>query len=277
MSDNGDQMTALPTPQRPQNAVVEGPRPPKSLPALLADSFVYPVRGWGWALILGGTFAMSVPVFLEHFIRGLVFVGICRLLGMYIVAYFVRVLTDSAGGSDSPPDWPELHEPWDDIVCPCLLWMLTVAAAFTPLVAVNLVLYREAARLDVLNVLGSLLTGPSVQDAPAVLGLRVAALAVGLIPLPMALVSVALQDSPAGLNPLRTIPAIFRIGRPYALVLASLAGTYVGSYYLMGLIPHVAVLGSVLVTALGLYIGIVTARTLGSMYHRYAQRIGWCE
>jgi hypothetical protein len=269
----GNPSPALPPARREHKSAAV--KPPKSLPVALADSFIYPLRGMGWALILFGAIALGgVSVFSRFFFGG----GIV-LMGtvMYILAYFLQAVASSAGGSDDPPDWPDLRDAWNDILCPSLVFGIELLAAFVPLLVINLLLYEATPGHQTISVVRGVLTGFSNIDEPLASILRFAALALGLVPLPMAIVAGALSDSLSGLNPLRTFPAIFRIGLPYLPVLLLLTGTIAGGATAMVMVSHVAVFGGVLVTVATLYVGMVMARILGLTYHRYAKRIGWFD
>lgn len=223
--------------------------------AALPDTLIYPFRGIGWAAILAG----AVFFFLMGVVASSPFLGwvVGIIAGGYLAAYMIKILGASAAGDDRLPDWPEVTDWWQDLVCPLGLLVATVAASFLPLI-LYYVGHARARNWD-----------PAVMQ-----GL----IALGALYLPMALVSVALSQTVEALNPVRVVVGIVKTMPAYLLATAVLAGTYLFSgriqTHLAGSVP---VLGSLAAGAVSLYATMVEMRILGLLYYTHRKRLGWFE
>ena len=90
----------------------------------------------------------------------------------------------------------------------------------------------------------------------------------------MAMLSVSLYDSLAGLSPLVVIPAIVKVLPAYIVACATLAIALILQVYLsrLGKIPWA---GPVLNKVVLLYFLLAEAYIIGIIYRAYEKRIGW--
>ena len=81
----------------------------------LAKAFGYPFKGSGIVLLAVAAVCLTVLELLSR----LPFLWILKLLfGAYLCAYYISVISFSAGGEDELPDWPAVTNLWDDILRP---------------------------------------------------------------------------------------------------------------------------------------------------------------
>jgi hypothetical protein len=226
------------------------------------DAFRYPLRGNGPALLVGGTVFFGIlsgaTTLLEklmgqtRIMPPMVLAGYLILVVLstgYFVACLQGIITSSAAGEDDMPDWPEVSEFWSDIAVP-----------FFRFLAVSLVLLGPG--------LAAMFFGP---------GAGVPVLLLGLVCAPMALLTVAMADSIAGLNPFVIFSGIAKVPGPYVLTCVVLAGLLVlaGLARLaFGLLP-VPVLPALVGGFLSLYAMCVGMRVLGAMYCSNRDKLDW--
>ncbi len=111
--------------------------------------------------------------------------------GGYFFAFMKSVAGSAATGEDKPPRWPDV-----------LGFAETFLSPFFQLLAIGLVCVGPgvAAMIFVSPILG--------------IGLLVG----GVFCLPMALLTVTLTDSVAGLNPMVVVPSVFKVFGPYVAI-----------------------------------------------------------
>jgi hypothetical protein len=112
------------------------------------------------------------------------------------------------------------------------------------------------------------------DDHPAPVWIAYACLYTGLFLLPMTFLSVSLEDSIRGLNPVRTFPSIVRVLPAYLIAVLAMGATYY-AVRLVAELPHVEGLSGALAYGLGLYLQLVQMRILGLMYRAQERRLGW--
>jgi hypothetical protein len=225
----------------------------------LATAFGYPFRGNGAVLMLAGTLALGLTALAimlagNAWIFGWVAVPIL-IIGMtgYAFAYIKDVIATSAHGDETLPSWPEVTSP-ADFVMPCVQLVALAAVSFGPAF-----LWSR--------------WGPEAGVAWVAVGLGV----LGAFYFPMALVGVALADSVAGLNPLVVVPSILRILGHYLVafgLVVVLFAVEFGGNWLAARVP-IPVVPTLLAEFTTLYVAVVTARTLGVMYHVNRDALGW--
>jgi hypothetical protein len=175
----------------------------------------------------------------------------------YLVAYLRRIVTSSATGENTMPDWPDLSDLGSDILVPFLQLAGTVAVSFAP--ALVLTLFPPA-------------------DSTWVGGVVLASMFVGCLYFPMAFTAVAMSDSIAGVNPLLVIPSMLKIPWAYLftvmLFAVILIVRWLGHTYLPRILPY-PMLSWSLCNFLGLYLLIVEMRILGLFYWSKKAELGW--
>lgn len=212
-----------------------------------AQAFTYPFRKQGYVIFAAG----MLFFFLLEVLSIVPFLGILAAVfsAGYLASYMMRIVSSSADGHDSLPDWPEFANFYDDIVAPMFRWIAVFVVCLGPAFAF-------------------LLSG-TPQGA-------LVALAAGLLYLPMALIAVSLTENVLAANPLVVIPAIVRVPGQYLLacvVVGLIAGA---SFYLQGAFgENPSVIGSAIVMTVSIYFGIVEMRILGLLYYFNDETLNW--
>lgn len=220
---------------------------------LLPGTFAYPFKSKGIILLVLGA---VVFLFLEFLAS---WSWIIKIISTgYLFAYMQRIVAFTAQGEDEMPDFPEFGEWWSDIILPYLLFMGTWLASFAVAIGVFF-LFKDGADDSTI--------GPAV----------IAAIVLGAIYFPMALLAVAVSDSFVALSPHIVIPSMFRVFLPYLvtlLVVGLLAGVRVGAHFGM-LLVEVPLLPSVVMGFVSLYLLVVMMRVLGLLFRCHRERLGW--
>ena len=229
----------------------------------LPKVFAYPLSTEGLVLLCVGTifylsleFVGYVTSFGGFF--GLAGVIILTVFGFgYFFAYMKRVIVTTAEGSDDMPDWPDFTDWMDDILIPFFQMISTGVFSFLPAIAIR------AATIAGYEALGLALI-------PAIL--------FGCAYYPMGLLSVAMHDTVAGLNPLLVIISIFRVFKEYVvtcLVLGVIFAVRVATIELLPRIMPIPIVPYVLAGFAGLYLLVVLMRIVGLLYLAKKDELGW--
>ena len=199
----------------------------------LPKIFLYPFRGDGLYIMIGGTvvFAVLNYSFLS-FILG----------SFYTTACLVNIVRASiVPNNDQPPQWPDSLR-W-------LEWLLTSCL----LVAAGLLCYAPA--MYYLN---------QVKEADAFYWFLVV---VGSYFFPMYFLSVCLNENLAALNPLNIIFSIIRTISPYTSLVVFWFSLFLMKYFIeKTLLPHIPLLGYILKWFLFVYFLFVSMRAVGIFY-----------
>ena len=226
-----------------------------ALPGVLS----YPVRGRGKWLLGGG----AIFFCLVDFLRFLPLVGpvLALVVWGYLCSYMLKIIARSAAGENDPPDWPDLTGLWDDVIRPALFVLVAGLMSFAPLVA------YVACNLG-LDEFGLLFTGSDLVFWTLVV--------FGCLYMPMSLITLALYESLAGLNPVLIVGSIIRTVPSYPLVCGILVGAMALSswtaVFANGLVP---VIGPLVGWALSLYFLLLEMHVLGKLYQTHEERLGW--
>ncbi len=228
----------------------------------IGGAFLYPFNGDGLVLLGAGTVFLSVVNVMSALggAGALLAPAAMLLLGVfgsgYFVAYLKRILTTSATGEATMPDWPDFSDVGADIVSPFLQFFGTVLASFLPAILLVMFAHEQS-------------WGPVAVEA---------ALLCGCVYFPMAFLAVAMFDSVFAVNPLLILPSIARIPFQYLLTVALLGAILalrrVADHLLPALLP-IPILPTVFSTLLGLYLLTVDLRILGLLYLSKRDRLGW--
>jgi hypothetical protein len=230
--------------------------PPASLGALLGQSFTYPFKGNGGLIILVGVLMFSLAngaMYLASyaFILGLFAILFITVFCLgYIFKYMQNVVLTTINGDDDPPGWPPIESAWDDLVVP----------------AIRLV------------VIGLLLFGPGLYVSANVsprLGLGVTAL--GLLCLPMVLLTVSLADGINGLNPIIVFSGIVKVLGSYLAICGVVLAFFtarMGVNALLDAVP-IPVLATVLNNLIMVYGLTALMRAMGLLYLGNKDRLSW--
>jgi hypothetical protein len=235
----------------------------------LPEVFMFPLKGNGLILLIGGTIFFGVLALLQRAPAIGFFIGGTKLLlgvisGGYMFSYLQKIIQSSAQGDDELPPWPDFTNYWDDIIRPYLQAVALVLICFGP------------AWLLGGKALFELELGGEVEMTTI---LAFAALALlGLAYLPMALLAVAMADSIVGVNPLFVIPSILKVPLEYLVVCCVMAAALITQTFCAALLQRfvaVPVLPTLLSGFVFLYFLTAAMRLLGVMYHANKDRLNW--
>jgi hypothetical protein len=240
-----------------------GVRNERTLAQQVWRAFAFPAAKDGLILLICGTIFYSVlgaviGIAKYAFLIGLAAILLVTVFGTgYLINFLQRIVTGSAAGEESMPDWPEFTDLASDILGPVFQLVGTVVVCFLPAMAVGFVAAQESAWK--VWVLG-------------------AALIYGYACLPMAFLAVTMFDSLWALNPLLVLPSILRVPREYfvaLLLLAVVAGLQWGQQAMALVMP--GFLAAVISDFAGLYLLAVEMRILGLLYRANSARLGWFQ
>lgn len=218
--------------------------------ALLPDAFVFPFRGKGVAVLVGGAVSIWLGLF---FAQSLPIVGLFLAIGVmgYLCAIMVGMIEASAYGARSLPALPRLTDLVPDILVPLFRVGLTVLISFLPLIVCSMV--APSPRLVILGLIVSLLY------------------------LPMALLAVSVSHSLSALSPTIILPSIFRVPLEYLTACALLAFVIVlrgmATVYVEALVMPLA--WSLVESFVGLYFLAVETRILGLIRYANEDKLLW--
>lgn len=229
----------------------------------LPKAFAYPFSTEGMVLLCVGTIFYLFLEFVGYVSRmgglfGLAGVIIITVFGFgYFFAYMKRIITSTGEGSDEMPDWPDFTDWSDDILIPFFQMISTAVFSFLPAIVIMV------ATIQGYEALGLALI-------PAIL--------FGCVYYPMGLLSVAMHDTVAGLNPVLVIVSIFRVFKEYVvtcLVLGAVFAVRVATAVLLPMIMPIPVVPYVIAGFAGLYLLVVLMRIIGLLYLAKKDELGW--
>ncbi len=256
----------------------------------IPSAFAYPLSSGGVIVLVIGTI-----FFMISRIHGL----LASFVNAYFVAYFLKILSSSANSEDEIPTWPTPTNLWDDIIRPLILfsgvWIITFLGS---LILLGCAIYcgmpsesltqpppgasSEPILQEIFRQLQQGLTrGPGLYFFTSACVFFV----VGILLIPMGMVSVAVHDSFAGLNlfkiligALKILPGYFVTLCLWAFICVILVGGTIAILFFMPKKPYYnLLLGTFMMSFLWLYTWIVTMRILGLLYRNYEDRLGWFD
>jgi hypothetical protein len=226
--------------------VVTGP--PPAFASMLPGAFLYPWKGNGFILLVGGAVFFLLLSFLP--LVGLLITG-------YLFSYAKRIVAASANGEAAPPDWPDFTNWVDDILVPYFHLIALVALTFGPAWVIAVFL---------------------PATTPYYWALVIATTVAGAFLAPMGMLALAMFDTVTALNPMTLIWSIQRIPWHYlvaAIAFESVIGAYVFCEAFVGKVVPIPFLGSLVAGCLNLYLLAVAMRILGLLYWSKKEELGW--
>ena len=222
---------------------------------LLPGSVTYPMQGEGKFTLL--------------LLAGLLWIGnilgaIVPVLGIFLIlilhgflcAYLIKVVGSSALGEKELPGLPEVSDVVMDAIYP--LFLLGGAVLFCQFPALVLVLGRGYGEWEI--------SAYWVEVASQI----------GLLYLPMSLLSVALYQSLSALHPLLVLRWIVRVPFQYLVTCVVLLCVLGATEYLaLHLLPSAPILRGFLFSTLNLYALLVSMRILGLLYYANEGKLAW--
>jgi len=229
-----------------------------SFSAVWKSAFSYPLKKDGLFLLVLGTILFSLlagaNAVLSH-MRYFGFIGMAYgitvvMSGGYFFSIMQNIVLSSTRGEDAMPDFPEITSFWDSMTVPFFRWGFVWLIALGPGVAVMFFVSPFAS---------------------------IPVFILGLICVPMAILTVSLADSITGLNPIVIFSGIGKIPLPYLatcglflLVLAIMRGCE-----LLLDLTHIPVLPTVISIFVTFYGMTVEMRLLGLLYFTNKRKLGW--
>jgi len=226
----------------------------------VGDAWGYPFRGQAKWVLLGW---LALNVFVAPFLcfhPVLCLLTRLAMLGL-LVLYEFELVRQSAFGAEADPSLPAYEDWHESMLRPLGLLVAVVIGSGLPFFAVVLP--------------GLFLDMPGWWRFVNYTGLGVS-----LFMLPITMLAVAASDSPAGINPKFTFPAVLQIPFAYVLCAVFCAVCLVGG----------SIAGGRLALALGggfpgafaggavrLYAVTIAARALGTLHYAYSDRMGWLK
>ncbi len=211
-------------------------------------AFAYPFRGNGVILLGCGTVFFGAVELLPGF--GILRLALTVLTWGYLFAFMQRIVVTSAAGEDLPPEFPEVTEIYSDIVVPFFQFFVTLLVAIGP----GLFLLFQF--------------GP----APGI-----AALALGMVFYPMALLGVAMSDSYTALNPIFVFSSILKVPGQYLMACFLFGALLALRLFLQALLYESLPLfaGQFAFWFIFLVLLMVQMRILGMLYFLNRPKLGW--
>ena len=238
---------------------------PTNFFALWRSAFSYPVKKDGMILLVCGTavfgFLDGANWVLSTVIKHMGILGIpfwfayflCIVMSVgYLFAFMQNIVQASSQDEEKMPNWPEISGFWDDLVIPFfrfgVIWFLCLGPGIAVMLFVS-----------------------PMAGVPLLL--------LGLFCLPMAILTVCLADSIAGLNPIIIFSGIGKVPLPYLVIcgifLVIIALMH-GSRMLLEL-TGIPVLPTVISAFISLYGITVEMRLLGLLYFTNKSKLAWFE
>jgi hypothetical protein len=231
--------------------------------SLLATAFKYPLQQDGLVILLCGTLLFAFLDFARLILLKVVaflglFLGLAFLIPFvltfvmsvgFLFAYMQNIITATANGNDSLPGWPQISGFWDDVVVPCLRFLIIFAVW----------------------------VGPGIVLLPVSPPIGVMMLCLGLFCVPMSFLTVSLADGIAGLNPLLIFSSIIKVPGPYLIACVFflvIIGLETFCVSLISLAP-ISILPSVAGNFISLYGLTVEMRILGLLYQTNKEKLSW--
>ena len=233
---------------------------PTNFFALWGGAFSYPAKKDGMILLVCGTIVFGFLDGARWVLSYFKFAGflgmaywICLIMSVgYLFAYMQNVVQSSAQGEEKMPDWPEISAFWDDLAIPFFQFLTIWAICLGPGIAVML------------------LVSP-LAGVPLIF--------LGLLCLPMTLLTVSMADSIMGLNPFIIFSGIGKAPLPYlatcGIFLVIIALVHGIRMFLDW--TQIPILPTVVSTFIGLYGVTVEMRLLGLLYYTNKAKFAWFE
>jgi hypothetical protein len=227
--------------------------------------FVYPFKGSGLFVLIISTIAISGLDFLRKW--GILYkITLTIAFYGYLFAFMQGIIHSTASEDEELPGWPNI----DDLGSGFLNLMGAVCLSFGP--AIGLFIYAF------------------FNEEPAAGIAMIPAMIFGCLYFPMALLAVAMKDTPMAANPLIVIPGIFKAPAEYAVTVVLMAivlGMRYGGQMLVDIIfansfmthSMAELLAMFAARALWAFVAVyllaVNMRLLGILYVTKKQELGW--
>ena len=250
----------------PLQVQAQRPADSQSFYRRLPSAFIYPARGMGIFVLI----VSSIVLFGLGFISTGLFAIFAKIVFFgYLFSFMQTIIHSTTAGEDEMPGFP----PFDDVF-----------GGFLRLAGASLISFGPAFALFLIAFFS--------EESSAGSTFMIPALILGCLYFPMALLAVAMKDTPLATNPLIVIPAIFKAPLEYLLTVIILAavmalrasgGPLIDSIFPRGLTSHsmakmFGYLGAWTVwNFAAVYLLAVNMRILGLLYLSKKHKFGWFD
>jgi len=221
---------------------------PKGFLALLPGALLYPFQGSGVLMLVVGTLFFFVLGWMP--LIGFIVTG-------YMFSYAKSIITSTTEGKTELPDWPDFTDWKDDILMPYLQLLALLALYFGPSFLIGI-------------------ARPGTQTQTAIAHL--AALGIGVLLAPMAILALAMFDHIGALNPIALAWSIARVPLPYAAAATAFVLVFLLHWLVEGVLESaisIPVLPGLISALVYLYLVAVGMRILGLLYLTHKTELGW--
>lgn len=230
--------------------------------SLLAGAFNYALKGNGPVLLVAGTVFLLLVDFASYTAAfgpyGFVALLIITVFSSgYLFNYAKQIVTSTALGEASPPDWPDLTDFKEDVLMPFGQLLALVVLCFGPSLALRW-------------------WHPWGQHYASLAS--TAALILGALLAPMAMLALAMFDSIGALNPVALFWSIARIPLHYLVGAAAfelVIGIHLVAGHLLNWLLPVPFLPQIIAAFVSLYVLTTAMRIIGLLYLADKESLGW--
>jgi pSer/pThr/pTyr-binding forkhead associated (FHA) protein len=232
----------------------------------LPGVFLYPSRGSGLFVLIVCTIVLFALDFIS---RGWLAIFAKMAFFGYLFSFMQNIIHSTAAGDEEMPGWPNI----DDLFGCFLRLAGAVTVSFGPAIALFFVAFFS-------------------EETTVGTTFMIPALVLGCLCFPMALLAVAMKDTPLAANPLVVLPAIFKAPLEYLVTVLLLAaimglraagGPVIDTVFPRGLGTHsmpklFAYLGSwTFWNFAEVYLLAVNMRILGLLYLTKKEKLAWFD
>lgn len=218
---------------------------------ILTDSLSYPIRGSGKYMLICLA-VISIVVDLISFAPMIGLISVLLLFGYLCSVYFQIIQSTAVGGSEAP-HFPETSNLIEDIVSPAAQVVAVLGVSFLPLITASFLLRKET-------------PDPLLLHSLELFGILYA---------PMAILAVSVLGYLGAMSPHIVIPAIFRAGWLYPVVIVALCLLYVAEGLIDDAFGSHFILRSLVMAGIGGYIMMANGRMLGLIFRQRREELCW--
>jgi hypothetical protein len=220
---------------------------------LVQDAIQFPLRGDGSAILATGA-VLSLVIGLGGMVP-IAGVLIVLLGSAYFASYSLRIVQTGITGRDTPPDWPDFSNAWENVALPAIQVFLVSLIGLVP------------------AMLLMFLTGADPEGGLS-LG-KLLGVLYALLYMPMAVAGLAVTGSVSGALPHLVWPAITRCMPEYWPAFLILITAWLGEQVVSGILGRVIFLGPLILAVFSLFLLVVTSRFTATLYRKFKDRIKW--
>jgi hypothetical protein len=236
----------------------------------LPGAFIYPALGSGVFVLI----VCTIVTFALGFIGGRSWIAFTATVAFYgyLFSFMQNIIHSTASGDNEMPGWPS----FDDL-----------GGCFLRFAAAAAISFAVPIGLSIVSIIGMFNDEPGIAST-----LLMPSWIFGALYFPMALLAVAMKDSPLAVNPLVVLPAIFKAPLEYIvtvilmgiiLALYNSGDTIIDKIFPRGLTTHnmAKMFGYLGAKSFWLffqlYLLAVNMRILGLLYVSKKRKFGWFE